>query len=447
MAIDLLQIMSGTVGRNLAGQAGKFLGISDATMKSAVDAALPALLAGTMQKASTPSGAADLMKLLDTPGLDPGIVNNLGAYLGGGDKTNSLLSMGSRFLSSLFGDKLGDLINTIATMFGLKSTAASNLMALAAPMVLGSLKSQVTQNRLDAGGLASLLAGQSDFLKSKLDGRITSSLGFGSVGAFLSSLTGAAGRAADAVGAAAGRAYDTVGGAAGRAADAAGALGRDAASAAAGAAAATRPALARWLPWLILGAVALILLPQLQYCGQDTAKRVGDTVGDAATATTQAAKSGAAAVARSMKTFELPNGVKISAADGGFVASLVAFLNSKDAALGKGYSFDEVYFDTGSATLKAESRPQLEQLAAVMKAYPAVAISVEGHTDNTGDPAVNKTLRSERAAAVEKALAQLGVEGPRITSTGYGPGKPIASNDTEEGRARNRRVDVVVMKR
>jgi K(+)-stimulated pyrophosphate-energized sodium pump len=139
--------------------------------------------------------------------------------------------------------------------------------------------------------------------------------------------------------------------------------------------------------------------------------------------------------------------VKIEAPDGGFTATMIAFLNSKDAALGKGYSFDELFFDTGSATIKSESTKQLEQLAAVLKAYPNVAISIEGHTDNTGDAAANKTLSVERAAAVEKALERLGVDDARISSAGYGPAKPIASNDTEDGRAQNRRVEVVVMKR
>lgn len=454
MAIDLLAMMSSTVGQSLVSQAGKFLGASETTMKSAVDAALPALLGSVMQKASTPSGTSDLMKLLNTPGLDPGIVGNLGGYLGGGDKTSSLLSLGSGLLSSLFGDKLGGLINTIASMFGLKSTAASNLMALAAPMVLGSLKNYVTQNRLDAGGLATLLAGQSDFLKPRLDSRLTSALGFGSVGAFLSSLTGTAGRAADAVGAAAGRAAGAAGAAAGRAADAAGAYGAAAYSAGGAAVAEGRSALSRWWPWLLAAAAAIILLPQLRYCGQEATQKVGDAAkataqaaSDAAKATADAAKTGAAAVARAVKTFELPNGVKIEASDGGFTATMIAFLNSKDAALGKGYSFDELFFDTGSATIKSESTKQLEQLAAVLKAYPNVAISIEGHTDNTGDAAANKALSVERAAAVEKALERLGVDDARISSAGYGPAKPIASNDTEDGRAQNRRVEVVVMKR
>lgn len=454
MATDLLAMMSSSVGQSLVGQAGKFLGASDSTMKSAVDGVLPALLGGVMQKASTPTGAADLMRLLDSPGLDPGIVGNLGAYLGGGEKTSGLLSLGSGLLSSLFGDKLGGFINTIASLFGLKSTAASNLVALAAPMMLAFLKNHATQNRLDAGGLANLLAGQSDVLKSRLDSRLTSALGFGSVGAFLSSLTGAAGRTADAVGSAAGRAAGAAGAAAGRAADAAGAFGNAAVSAGGAAVTEGRSGLARYWPWLLVAAAALILLPQLRYCGQEATQKVGDAakattqaaVG-AATATADAAKAGAAAVAKAVKTFELPNGVKIDVTDGGFMATMIAFLNSKDAALGKGFSFDEVYFDTGSAALKAESTKQLEQLAAVLKAFPSAAISVEGHTDSTGDAAVNKTLSAERAAAVEKTLERMGIADARIASAGFGPSKPVASNDTEDGRAQNRRVEVVVLKR
>jgi OOP family OmpA-OmpF porin len=458
MATNLLEMMSSAIGPQLVGQAGRFLGASESTMQSAVDAALPALLGGLMQKGSTASGAATLMSLLNTPGLDTGIVGNLGSSLGGGEKTNALLKLGGSLLPGIFGDRTGSLVNSIGAISGLSSSSASNFMALLVAMVLGFLKKHVTQNRLDGGALANLLAGQGDFLKAKLDSRVASALGFASPMAFLSSLTGAAGRAADTAGAAVGRAADTVGAAAGRAAGAAGAFGTAAVSAGGAAAAEGRSWLSRWWPWLLIAAAALILLPQLFDRGQDAAKKVGDTVGEAAKATTQAAadaakattdaaRAGGAIVAKAVKTFELPNGVKIDVTDGGFMATLIAFLNSKDAALGKGYSFDEVFFDTGSATLKPESTKQLEQLAAVLKAYPAVAISVEGHTDNTGDAAINKTLSAERAAAVEKALATLGVPNAQISSTGYGPGKPVASNDTEDGRAQNRRVEVVVTKR
>jgi outer membrane protein OmpA-like peptidoglycan-associated protein len=82
----------------------------------------------------------------------------------------------------------------------------------------------------------------------------------------------------------------------------------------------------------------------------------------------------------------------------------------------------------------------------MLKAYPNVAVNVAGHTDNTGDPTANKRLSAERAAAVKQTLVTMGVAGARITDEGLGPDKPIASNDTEEGRAKNRRVELLVTK-
>ncbi|HKC44201.1 MAG TPA: DUF937 domain-containing protein, partial [Burkholderiales bacterium] len=352
MAINLLEMMSSAIGPQLVGQAGRFLGASESTMQSAVDAALPALLGGLMQKGSTASGAATLMSLLNTPGLDTGMLGNLGSFLGGGEKTNALLKLGGSLLPGVFGDRTGSLVNSIGAISGLSSSSASNVMALVVAMVLAFLKKHVTQNKLDGGALANLLAGQGDFLKAKLDGRVASALGFASPTAFLSSLTGVAGRATD-----------TVGAAASRAAGAAGAYGTAAVSAGGAAVAEGRSWFARWWPWLVVAAAALILLPQLFDRGQDAAKKVGDTVGEAAKATTQAAtdaatattqaaadaaratadaaRTGGAIVTKAVKTFELPNGVKIDVTDGGFMARLIASLNSKDAALGKGYSFDE----------------------------------------------------------------------------------------------------------
>src|SRR5262245_1426196 len=486
MAINLLEMMSGSVGQSLISQAGKFLGAPESTMRSAVDAALPAMLGGVMQKGATPQGASEVMKLFNTPGLESGITENLGSYLGGGEKTNSLLSMGSGLLSSLFGDKASGLVNTLGSMFGMKSASASNLLALAAPMTLGFLKNYVGKNRLDAGGLSNLLTGQSDFLKSRLDNRLTGALGFGSVGAFLSSVTGGAGRAASATAAAGAKAYDTVGEAGSRAYDTVTAKGSqvyDTAANASSAAAATGPSFRRWLPWIILAALVVLAIPLLRNCQQD-ARRTVDTVGDAASTATQATSDAAKAAARgagdaarattqaagdaarattqaagdaaagataaakgALKSFELPNGVKMEVPEGGFMASMIASLSGKDAPSGGGYRLDGVSFETGSATLKPESTKQLEQLALLLKAYPKATLNIVGHTDNTGDDAANKALSAQRASAVEKQLQSLGVADARITSAGSGAEKPIASNDTEEGRAQNRRVEVVVVQR
>jgi len=99
-------------------------------------------------------------------------------------------------------------------------------------------------------------------------------------------------------------------------------------------------------------------------------------------------------------------------------------------------------FDTGSAQLPAYSMPFLNKAAEVIKMGPGgMVIEVGGHTDNTGDSMANLSLSQQRANAVENYLAQQGVPASQLTAKGYGDTRPVASNDTEEGRFRNRRIE------
>ncbi len=104
-----------------------------------------------------------------------------------------------------------------------------------------------------------------------------------------------------------------------------------------------------------------------------------------------------------------------------------------------------VNFDFDRATLRPEAAPVVAQVAAMLKADPKLRLSVEGHTDALGTAERNRTLSAERAAAFAAAVAAQGIEPSRLTSTGFGPDKPAATNDTSEGRARNRRVELVRM--
>jgi OmpA-OmpF porin, OOP family len=89
----------------------------------------------------------------------------------------------------------------------------------------------------------------------------------------------------------------------------------------------------------------------------------------------------------------------------------------------------------------------VDSLVAILKAYPAVTVGLEGHTDASGDAAANKKLSLDRASAVKERLVAGGVADSRITTSGFGMEKPIAPNDTDDGRARNRRLELVVEKR
>lgn len=102
-----------------------------------------------------------------------------------------------------------------------------------------------------------------------------------------------------------------------------------------------------------------------------------------------------------------------------------------------------INFDTGKSTIKPESKPIIDQIVEMMKANPDLKISVEGHTDNVGTPKSNMILSEDRAKAVVSAILNQGIEANRLSYLGHGQERPIADNKTEEGRAKNRRVELV----
>jgi len=102
-----------------------------------------------------------------------------------------------------------------------------------------------------------------------------------------------------------------------------------------------------------------------------------------------------------------------------------------------------INFNTGKSIIRDESKPVIDQIVQMMKANPDLKIGVEGHTDNVGTPASNKTLSEARAKSVVSAIVAQGVSADRLSPSGFGQDKPIADNNMEEGRAKNRRVELV----
>lgn len=107
----------------------------------------------------------------------------------------------------------------------------------------------------------------------------------------------------------------------------------------------------------------------------------------------------------------------------------------------KRMELEYINFETGSAQLTANSLFEIRNLSEVLKKYPNVRIEISGHTDNTGDPAANLALSQQRAEAVKAELVSDGLDESRLVAKGYGQTRPIADNDTEEGRAQNRRTE------
>jgi len=121
----------------------------------------------------------------------------------------------------------------------------------------------------------------------------------------------------------------------------------------------------------------------------------------------------------------------------------LADLKGKKTERGIVVTMGDVLFDTGKATLKPGAYTTVERLAAVLKEDPQRKVMIEGHTDNVGSDEYNQSLSERRAASVQAALFERGVDASQISTVGKGETTPVASNDNAAGRQQNRRVELV----
>jgi len=126
------------------------------------------------------------------------------------------------------------------------------------------------------------------------------------------------------------------------------------------------------------------------------------------------------------------------------LAQLNSILQTNDSARGLIVNMSDVLFDTGSFTLKPGAREKLAKVSGILLAHPGLTMQIEGHTDSVGGDAFNVRLSEQRANSVRDFLGEQGVSLSSITAQGFGKAEPVATNDTAEGRQRNRRVEIVV---
>jgi outer membrane protein OmpA-like peptidoglycan-associated protein len=123
---------------------------------------------------------------------------------------------------------------------------------------------------------------------------------------------------------------------------------------------------------------------------------------------------------------------------------LNSILQTRDSARGLIVNMSDVLFDTGSYTLKPGAREKLAKISGILLAHPGLTLQIEGHTDSVGTDDYNQQLSERRADSVRDFLAEQGVSASSITARGFGKTQPVATNDTADGRQRNRRVELVV---
>lgn len=398
MATNLLDNIESYLTPGVLQKISSILGESPASTQKAMEGALPTLLAGLTNFSSSGDGATQLANLL-SQGNYSNLLNDLPSLLSGGNATQNLMNSGREILSLLFGGKLSAIIDLIANAGGIKSASASSLLSIAAPLLLGVLGKEKTAQGLSTSGLVSLLMGQKDHIARLAPTGLAGILGLSNLANLGSKVTGTATRLAS---------------------DAAAQVGYEA----------VREGSSLW-KWLVpaLGLLALAFLYSLWGRGGPQVNKES-------------------LIPRALAAFTLPGGMTLSLREGSFNYNLAKFLaDTTDTAGSKAFVFDNVNFDSATTRLTAESQQTVNDLIAILKAYPAAEVRLEGHTDNTGDIEGNKRLSQARAEAVKESLVKGGIDASRITTAGFGQEKPVASNDTEEGRAKNRRLELVVAKK
>jgi outer membrane protein OmpA-like peptidoglycan-associated protein len=499
-----MELLTSSVGSKLLGPASKFLGESESATNSALGGILPSVLGGLMDKSSDSAGAGAIMDLLSKS--DDGILDNVSDIFSGGSNSggiSNLLSGGSGALGLLFGNnKLGSLVDLITSSSGMKKSSSSTLLKLAAPFIMSVVGKKVKSMGLDALGLTKLLGSQKEHIASALPSGFGDALGIaglggglmdkatdavgdivgggadavknvggaamGAAGAVSGAAKGAAGAAGDAVKNVGGAAMDAAGAAGDMAKGAAGAAGgavKNVGGAAMGAAGAAGDVAKKGgnmlMKWLLPALIALLAIGYFvtrQGCstGVDALDNAADTV----TNTTESIATGAADAVGDVAgaAGDMAKGVfgavndaakaaldKIEFTAGSVGSQMMDYI--KDGADGeKVFTFNNLTFASGSSTIQEASYGEVDNLAAILKTYEDVNIAIEGYTDNTGNAAMNEKLSLARAEAVKVRLESAGIDASRISAAGFGSANPKETNDTPEGRAMNRRIEVRIVK-
>lgn len=374
----------------------RLLGLPLSETRQGVTAAVPVIVSGAIARASTEDGARSLIDLIHGYKIDGGILNRLGFVFDHGSVA-SKVEFGGGMLRSIFGNRVASVADLVASSSGMTGDAARNLMALVTPSVLSGIASAAPAGELTAAGIAGLLAGEQAHV--------------GALGAEVSSLM--AGAPAMVVVPPPAAASATV-------------------------SASERPL---WPLLLILALLGLLLLLGLRMCSSPSATTpvaeapapLEEPVAEAPVAEEPAAQ------------LALPTGEVLSVPTGSVGENLYNFLTGVETG-SKTFLFDGLTFDSGSATLSADSQTTVTAISGILNAFGAVTVSVDGYTDNTGAPAVNLQLSEARANAVRDALVAAGIDASRIAAAGHGEDKPVADNATEEGRAQNRRTELTATK-
>ncbi|MBL8007683.1 MAG: OmpA family protein [Ignavibacteria bacterium] len=420
MAVNLLELTKSAITPEIISKLSGLLGENSSNTQSAIKLTLPAIIGILVNKSSSDEGASEILKLIKDNGFGGNLLSNLDTSLMDKNKFFSIINSATGTLSSLFGEKLKETTNLISKDSGVSSNSSSSLLGFLAAIVMSLIGKQITGNGMNSNSLSGLLSGQKSYLAGLIPSGLAGILGLAGLNKISANIKEYKDKSTEA----------------------------------------EKSGFKKLLPWLLIGLGAILLFFLWKSCNKETvsvkpkvdsvkaevkkrieqtyiaAPKTGDALMDSLTGT------------RKFITKALPDGTEIIIAENGAEAQLLKFIEDKNiSAVDSWISFDRILFETDKATLRPSSEYQGKNVVAILKAYPDVNLKIGGYTDNTGIPQANLKLSQARADAVMNALIKNGIDATRLKAEGFGEQFPVASNDTPEGRERNRRVDVRISKK
>jgi outer membrane protein OmpA-like peptidoglycan-associated protein len=422
MEFNLIDSVKSLFNHELVSKSASFLGESETGIQKALSAAIPTALTGLLSKASSTTGGVLSVLDLAKQNAGSGLLHNVSGLFSGGGLSSGIMGT----MSHLFGDKMSGITQLISRFSGVKESSASSILGMASAASMDVLGQHVNQSNLSSSGLLSFLNNQKDSILNSVPSgfNLAGALGLGSLASIGSKLS----EMAHSIG---GAAKHTVAYAEGAARKASSGL--------------------RWvLPLLLL----LLVGFAIWFFTRGSKKSNQQTANvDTMAQTTMAPDTTAAVMpaARESLKVKLPDGTELDAYKGGIEDQLVAFLMTDYKKLGADslkkiwFDFDDLNFKTGSAEITPESQHQIDNIAAILKAFPKSKIKIGGYTDKTGNEPANMQLSSNRAMAARQALTKAGVGAQVTGAEGYGSQfAKVPADAPESDRLKDRRVSVSV---
>lgn len=430
--MNILDSLKNLASEELISGAANALGEDKGAITKAMDGILPTILSGIMKTDNSSQSA-----LSGIFSQVAGNSNLIGDLLGGFSNSNAPSNgIGQSLLSSIFGDKLSGIVNLISNFSGIKAGSSSSLLSMGGTLLASFLGKKMIGEGLNFGGIMDWLGKSKHEIVGAAPTGISDMLGFS---------TGASSAASHVE-----KTVETT----------TSNFNNNEEEKGTG---------MKWLlPLLILGILGLLAWKYLNGCNKDEATANVEHGTEVVANATENATNTVVAAAKGMVneagdwiaekgdsiSLKLSNGTAINTTKGSFEDKLFAFINDPSAKADKykpenWFSFEDLLFETGKSTLKAGSENQLKNTCEILKAYPNVKIKLGGYTDNTGDSTANVKLSDSRAKTVHQRMLNAGVTAASFDTEkafeGYGSQYPVASNETPEGRAQNRRISAVVI--